>query len=91
MPGNIYFRVSYDVVEQTTSAQLLTATLQLSSCQTDEVSKVVDVVTRSSSRYLETPDKRAILSLFDVLTASAITIAVRQHFPGYVNTLSSAR
>jgi hypothetical protein len=26
VPGNIYFRVSYDVVEQTTSAQPLTAT-----------------------------------------------------------------
>ena len=48
----VYFRVSYDVVEQTTSAQLLTATFQLSSRQTDEVSKVVEVVTRTSSTML---------------------------------------
>jgi len=52
IPGNVYLRVKYNTAGTSGVSQVLYATLAVNSRQTDEVSKVVEVVPRTSSTQL---------------------------------------
>jgi hypothetical protein len=52
IPGNIYFRVSYNTAGATGVPRVLFATLITNSRQSDEVSKVVEVVPQTASTQL---------------------------------------
>lgn len=52
IPGNIYFRVSYNTAGGTSVPKVLFATLAANSRQSDEVSKVVEVAAQTASTQL---------------------------------------